>query len=37
MDFLKLSGLSFRISAARRYPEKPSKNRNSLSEIEETF
>ena len=32
MDFLKLFGLSFRILAARRYPEKLSKNKTSKIE-----
>jgi hypothetical protein len=30
LDFSKLSGLSFRILAARQYPEKLSKNKKLL-------
>jgi len=31
LDFLKLYGLSFRVSTARRYPKKLSKNRKNYS------
>jgi hypothetical protein len=37
LDFLKLFGLSFRVSVARRYAEKLSKNRKFIFKYKKTF